>query len=120
MMIEKDKKVAEKILGVYEERRETALDRLKQTHAKARKPATVFSYVFGSISALIMGAGMSLLMTDFAGLGEVNSMFIGVVLGVIGMLGAALTYPIYKRKIAKGKKKYASEIMQCKKELFGE
>ncbi len=119
-MIEKDKKVAEKILGAYEERRETALDRLKQTHAKAQKPALVFSYVFGGISALIMGAGMSLLMTDFAGLGDTTSMLIGVILGVIGMAMLALTYPIYKRKLAKGKRKYAAEIMQCKKELFGE
>lgn len=119
-MSEQEKKMAQKIIGAYEEKKETTFDKLKKTHAKAQKPALVFSYVFGGVSALIMGAGMSLLMTDFLGLGNTTSMVIGVIAGVIGMGMAALTYPIYKKLLAKGKKKYAAEIASYKKELLGE
>ena len=119
-MSDKEKKMAEKIFGEYEGKRETALDRLKKTHAKAQKPALFFSYAFGGIAALVMGAGMSLVMTDFAGLGDQMCMVIGVVLGVVGMAMALLTYPIYKKMLANGKKKYASEILSYKKELLGD
>lgn len=120
MMNEQERKVATKILGAYEDKQETALDRLKKTHAKAQKPALVFGYVFGGISALIMGAGMSLVMTDFIGLGNTVSMVVGIIAGVVGMGMAALTYPIYKRILAKSKKKYAAEMQAYKAELLGE
>lgn len=119
-MSEQEKKVARKIIGEYEEKRETALDALKRTHAKAQKPALIFAYVFGSVAALIMGAGMSLLMTDFLSLGQPASMIIGIIAGVVGLGLAAVNYPIYKKLLANGKKKYAAEILQYKQELLGE
>ena len=45
-MSEQEKKVARKIIGEYEEKRETALDALKRTHAKAQKPALIFAYAW--------------------------------------------------------------------------
>ena len=119
-MSEQEKKIAERILGEYEEKRETALDRLKKTHAKAQKPALVFAYIFGGIAALIMGAGMSLVMTDFAGLGDSMSMILGIVLGVVGMGMAAVNYPIFVGMRKKGLAKYAAEVAELKKELLGE
>ena len=55
--------IAQKIRTKYIERESTELDTLRELDLKARRPATVFAYTFGSISAVIMGAGMSLVMT---------------------------------------------------------
>ncbi len=48
----------------YTEKEHTGLDELKELDTKVKRPANVFAYIFGSISAVIMGAGMSLVMTD--------------------------------------------------------
>ena len=38
----------------------TELDALRALDARVKRPANVFAYAFGSVSAIIMGAGMSL------------------------------------------------------------
>ena len=61
----KDKEfIVEKIRSQYTEAEHTELDALKSLDAKVKKPAKVFGYTYGSISAIVMGAGMSLVMTD--------------------------------------------------------
>lgn len=42
----------------------TELDALKELDRKVKRPSTLFSYIFGIISAIVMGAGMRLVMTD--------------------------------------------------------
>ena len=59
--------LVQKIRTQYTEKESTELDALKKLDRKVKRPANVFSYVFGSISAVIMGAGMSLVMTDIGG-----------------------------------------------------
>lgn len=77
-----------------------------------KKPANIFSYVFGSIGALIMGGGMSLVMTDVGStIGMDNTMTTGIVIGVIGMLMAIVNYPIYKGILDSRRKKYANKII---------
>jgi len=72
----------------------------------------VFAYIFGSISAIIMGAGMSLIMTDLAEtLGIRNPMLYGIVIGIVGMLMAIVNYPIYKSILGSRRKKYADKII---------
>lgn len=56
--------LVQKIRTQYTEKENTELDALRDLDRKVKRPANVFSYVFGSISAIIMGAGMSLVMTD--------------------------------------------------------
>ena len=56
--------LVQKIRSQYTEKESTELDALRELDAKVKRPANVFAYVFGSISAIIMGAGMSLVMTD--------------------------------------------------------
>ena len=56
--------MVEKIRSQYTEQQHTELDALKALDAKVKKPANVFAYTYGSVSAIIMGAGMSLVMTD--------------------------------------------------------
>ena len=97
--------MAQEIRSQYMEKQFTELDALRQLDAKVKRPANVFAYVFGSISALIMGAGMSLTMTDIGSMvGVENSMATGIVIGVIGMVMAILNYQMY-RKLLNSRKK---------------
>ena len=89
-----------------------ALDELKSLDRKVKRPAKVFSYVYGSISALIIGTGMSLVMTDIGTqLGIKNSMAYGIVIGIAGIIMALINYPIHKKILNSGKKKYVGQII---------
>jgi len=105
--------LAQKIRAQYMEKKSTELDELRALDSKVKRPANVFSYIFGSISAIIMGAGMSLVMTDIAqtlGLSG-DPTTIGIIIGVVGMVMAVINYPIHKGILNSRKEKYAAEIV---------
>ncbi len=103
---------AQKIRAQYMEKESSEIDTLRKLDSKVKRPANIFAYVFGSVSAIIMGAGMSLVMTDIgASLGMGDTMTKGIIIGVVGMIMALVNYPIYKAILGKGKKKYAKEIL---------
>lgn len=100
---------------------EKNLDLLRELDAEVKHPANVFGYVFGSISAIIMGSGMSLVMTDIGQqLGIPNTMPLGIVIGVVGMIMAIATYPIYKNILASRKEKYADRILELSERIMNE
>ena len=100
---------------------EKNLDLLRELDAEVKRPASVFGYVFGSISTIIMGSGMSLVMTDIGQqLGISNTMPLGIVIGVVGMLMAIATYPIYKNILASRKEKYADRILELSERIMNE
>lgn len=108
-----------KIRTQYTEKEYTGLDALKDLDTKVKRPASVFAYIFGSISSVIMGCGMSLVMTDIGTtLGLTDTMIPGIVIGVVGMLMAIINYPIYKGILNSRKKKYASRILKLSDELM--
>ena len=105
--------LVQKIRTQYTEKQHTELDELKALDAKVKKPANVFGYTYGSVSAIVMGAGMSLVMTDIgAMIGLAGAMVPGIAIGIVGMVMALTTYPIYKRVLNARKRKYASEILK--------
>ncbi len=111
--------IVQKIRTQYTEKESTELDELKALDAKVKRPANSFAYIFGSISAIIMGAGMSLVMTDIgATVGISNPMVPGIVIGVAGMGMAILNYPIYKRILGARRKKYAEKIIALSDKLM--
>lgn len=111
--------LVQKIRTQYIEKAHTQLDALKELDAKVKRPATVFAYVFGSLGAIIMGSGMSLVMTDIgAAVGLQEPMMPGVVIGIVGLLMAVGNYPIYKRLLASRRKKYADEIMALSEKVM--
>lgn len=55
--------------------------------------ANVFAYIFGCVAALVLGGGMSLVMT----IGGLAATAGGIALGVVGLVGCAVNYPIYCR-----------------------
>lgn len=105
--------LVQKIRTQYTEREHTELDALKELDKKVKTPAKVFAYIFGSVSALVMGAGMSLVMTDISeSVGISNPMLTGIVIGIAGMLMAIINYPIYKRILGNRRNKYAQKIIE--------
>jgi len=104
--------IVQKIRTQYTEKKNTALDELKALDTKVKRPANIFAYVFGSISAIVMGAGMSLVMTDVSEtVGIQNPMVCGIVIGIAGMLMAIVNYPIYKGILKSRRKKFADKIV---------
>lgn len=111
--------LVQKIRTQYTEKAHTQLDALKALDRKVKKPANVFAYSFGVVSAIVMGAGMSLVMTDIgAQVGLTETMIPGIIIGVVGMGLALLNYPIYKRILVSRKKKYADEIIALSDKLM--
>ena len=104
--------MAQKIRTQYMEKESTELDALRELDAKVKRPANIFGYAFGSISAIVMGAGMSLVMTDIgATLGIASAMIPGIAIGIVGMFMALVNYPMYKGILGNRKKKYGTEIL---------
>ena len=111
--------LVQKIRTQYTEKQHTELDELKALDAKVKRPANVFGYVYGTVGAIIMGTGMSLVMTEIGEmLGMTEPMVPGIVIGVVGMILALSTYPIYKKILNSRKKKYASQIMKLSEKLL--
>ena len=111
--------IVQKIRTQYTEKQHTELDELKALDAKVKKPAHVFAYIYGSFSAIVMGAGMSLVMTDIgAMIGLSAAMVPGIVIGIVGMAMALTTYPIYKKMLSNRKKKFAPQIMELSDRLM--
>ena len=81
-------------------------------------PATIFTYTFGIIFALVAGTGMSLAMQVIGG--TLPLTILGIVIGIIGFAGTGINYPIYKKILENGKKKYAYEIVELAREISEE
>ena len=113
--------MAQKIRTQYMERTPSELDALRKLDAKVKRPANIFAYVFGSISAIIMGAGMSLVMTDIgATVGIASAMIPGIAIGIVGLGMALLTYPVYKEILNSRKKKYGAEILSLSDKIMNQ
>ena len=109
----------EKIRTQYTEKENTQLDELRKLDAKVKRPVNVFAYVFGSVSAILMGSGMSLVMTDIGQkIGMENTMLPGIVIGVIGMLLVLINYPMYKKLLNSRKKKYAEQVLKLSETIM--
>lgn len=111
-----DKLYAEQLANEYAPKDTSKVVALRKLDARAKLPANIFAYSVGVISALVFGTGMCLAMGQI-GSATTGSMVLGVLIGMLGMAGMGANYPIYKRLLEKGKKKYAFEIMELAKEI---
>lgn len=110
-----DKILAESIAKDYAPKDNSKIVALKKLDRRAKLPATIFTYTCGIISALVFGAGMCLAM-QVIGSG-ITGLVLGIIIGIIGMVGCAVNYPIYRKMLEKGKAKYAYEIVQLAREI---
>ncbi len=110
-----DKIIAESIAKEYAPKDSSKIVALKKLDNRAKLPATIFTYSFGIVSALVAGLGMCLAMQVLGSgiLGFVS----GIIIGIIGFTGCGVNYPLYKKILEKGKSKYAYEIVQLAREI---
>lgn len=103
------------------EEQEDKMTQLRRLDAGVTQKAQAVSLVFGIIGALIMGFGMSVVMTD---LGEIFGSYremalaVGIIIGVVGIVLVSLAYPLYNRIIKKERKKIAPQIIRLTDELM--
>jgi hypothetical protein len=101
------------------EEAEDKMTQLRRLDASVYSKASAAALVVGIVGALIMGIGMSLVMTDIgAVLGTIPAMVIGIGIGVIGIVLVCLAYPIYNRTLKKEREKIAPEILRLTDELM--
>lgn len=111
-----DKIYAEQLANEYAPKDTSKVVALRKLDARAKLPATIFTYTFGIIAALVTGVGMCFSM-DVIGSGTTTMFVLGVIVGIVGLAGMGINYPIYKKMLAKGKQKYAYEIIELAKEI---
>ena len=100
---------------------EDKMARLRRLDASVTNTAQAVALVFGIIGALVLGFGMSLIMTDFSeilGIGETMAMVIGIPVGIVGGVLASFAYPIYNAIVKAKRKKLAPEIIRLADELM--
>ena len=111
-----DKIYAEQLANEYAPKDTSKVVTLRKLDARAKLPATVFTYSLGVAASLVLGVGMCLAM-KVIGSGTTASFVAGILIGIVGLAGVSVNYPIYRKLLAKGKQKYTFEIMQLAKEI---
>jgi uncharacterized membrane protein YccF (DUF307 family) len=108
----------EEIRKAYLPKEEDKMEKLRRLHSIPTQKAQSASIAVGVTGALILGTGMSLCMTKIgAALGNL-AMVLGIMVGIVGMVLAALAYPIFNRVLKKEREKIAPEILRMTDELL--
>lgn len=102
----------EEIRKAYLPKEEDKLEQLRRLHAIPTQKAQAISLAVGIIGVLILGTGMSLIMTEIAAALGNFAMVLGIVVGIVGMAVAGLAYPLYSRTLKKEREKIAPEILR--------
>ena len=108
----------EKIRRKYIPPQEDKMAELRRLDASASKKAQAVAITLGIIGCLILGTGMSLCMTELSGFLGGNAMFIGIPVGLVGMVLIALAYPLYNRILKKERTRIAPQILQLTEDLL--
>ena len=117
----KEQDEIKRIRQKYQSQEEDSMTRLRKLDASATSKATVIALVLGIVGALILGMGMSLIMTDLAvllGMTGMTNIIVGIITGVLGVILAALAYPVYCKVLKREREKIAPEILRLTDELM--
>jgi len=114
---EEIKNIRKKYVTPVEE--EDKMAQLRRLDASVYSKATTASLIVGILGTLLLGTGMSLIMTDIGKmLGSFLALVIGIGVGVVGIVLVSLAYPIYNHTLRKERKKVAPEILRLTDELM--
>ena len=108
----------EAIRKKYLPKEEDKMEKLRKLHSIPTAKAQSASLILGVIGALLLGTGMSLCMTDLAAALGMGAMILGILVGVVGLVLAALAYPVYNRVLKKERQRIAPEILRLTDELL--
>ena len=103
----------ENIRKKYLPQEESKMDRLRRLDKSAEQKGTIVSIIVGIVSKLIMGTGMCCVL-------EWEMYEIGIVVGIIGIIGVILAYPLYQYVTKKQREKIAPEILRLTEEISNE
>ena len=107
----KQQEEVNKIQRKYVPHQADKMEMLRNLDRSAKKPGRTTSITIGIIASLFLGGGMALIME------WQNFMAIGLILGLIGLIGMLITYPIYNSMTKEQRKKLAPQIIQLTNEL---
>ena len=107
-----DKIFAEHIVNEYSKKNESKVIALKKLDRKAKLPAVIIAYTNGIIMSLVLGLGMCLSMKIIG-----DSFILGIIIGIIGIVGVSINYPIYQKILKSSKEKYAYDIIKLANEI---
>lgn len=96
----------------YQPTEPSKLEELRRLDKQAERAGTIPAVALGTVSTLVLGLGMSCCLV------WADKFFIpGIILGVIGMIGIALAYPLNQRLVKKRREKLAPQILKLSEEL---
>lgn len=111
-----DKIYAESIANDYSVKKGSKVLALKKLDKKVKGFPRVISISVGVSSSLVLGTGLSLTM-GVIGEPTAVSFVAGIILGIIGIIGAVVNYPIYNRIFGNRRRKYAGDIIRLANEI---
>ena len=97
---------------------EDKMEQLRKLDRQVTQKAQAWAIALGVVGALILGTGMSIAMTDLTGFLGSTAMFVGIPVGLIGIVLVALAYPVYNRILKKERQRIAPEILRLTDELM--
>ena len=113
-----ENKEIQEIRKRYLPQSESKLEELKRLDMQVQNAGMVESLCIGIISSLVFGLGMCLAM-QIIGNG-IGMMVLGIVIGIIGMAGILVAYPVCRRKQRKAKENLSPRILELTEELYQE
>ncbi len=108
----------EEIRKAYLPKEEDKMEQLRKLHSIPTQKAQSASIAVGVTGALILGAGMSLCMTELGAALGIFAFIIGSLIGLSGLAMLALAYPIYNRILHKERERIAPDILRLTDELM--
>lgn len=110
-----DQEEVRRIREKYLPKEESKLEQLRRLDAGVKQKATMIAIIIGVLGSLVMGTGMSMCMVW----GD-TLLIPGIFVGVLGMVGVGLAFPMYHRILEKEKARIAPEILRLTDELMQE
>lgn len=117
----KEQEEIARIRKKYMTPQEDKMEQLRRLDRSVGQKATVAALVLGVIGALILGFGMSLVLTDLGavfGMTEMLALIMGILIGLCGMVPVALAYPVYNKVLKQERARIAPQILQLSEELI--
>ncbi len=117
------KKIRDKYIADTKPSETDKMTQIRKLDASVTQEASIFALCVGIIGALILGFGMSLIMTDLKttlALNSTTAMIAGIVIGLVGMALVLVAYPLYQYISEKKRGKVAPEILRLTDELMNE
>ena len=103
------KRIRQKYISVEEDK----MTQLRKLDQSVTTSGTIAAIVVGLIGTLIFGGGLSCCL-----LWSNQYLFLGIVLGIIGMLVMSVSYPLFVYIAKKKRQKLAPEILKLTEEML--